>query len=304
MIKYITVASALKMFSLTPQTRWAYRQLGNTVGQRMTMRKGLEEWRMMNAREILELIARLKLFKDGDRILELGTGWVHWEGTVIRLFYDVEITLFDVWDNRQFLAYKRFFHIFEEIMDHELSLTMIQSKHAHRLLQVIADSNSFEEVYKAFGFTYVINSEGSLTQFPDNYFSCIHSCNVFEHIKRETVPGLIKDFARILKPGGYSIQGVDMGDHIAYYDTTVFRKNYICVSNAIWKQFCENEVQYFNRIQRTEWLDYFHKNGFKLVEEHANPIDISKIKIDKDFANLARTDLECLNMVIVHQKPY
>jgi ubiquinone/menaquinone biosynthesis C-methylase UbiE len=303
MIKYLAVASAFKIFSVNSKTRWAYRQLGNTLGQRGLLRKELHGWQMKWAREILALINKHQLIRDGEEILELGTGWVHWQSTIIRLFFDVKVTLFDVWDNRQFLAYQRTFRRFGEVMDKELGLTTAQSERARRVLDIIRDASSFEEVYQALGFTYVIQEEGSLSQFADRAFSCVYSCNVFEHVKRESVPGMIKGIARVLKPGGYSLQSVDMGDHIAYYDTKVFRKNYLGISNALWKHFYENEVQYFNRIQRAEWLDYFSENGFKLIEEHANPVNLDHIKVHKDFAQLSRTDLECLNMTVIHKKP-
>ncbi len=39
--------------------------------------------------------------KDGDRLLEIGTGWLHWEAIASRLFFDIQATLIDAWDKRQ-----------------------------------------------------------------------------------------------------------------------------------------------------------------------------------------------------------
>ena len=166
MIKYIGTAAALKCFSISPETKWAYRQFANILGQRIRMKRGLERWRMPRAKHILEVIQGHNAIRSGDRLLEIGTGWVHWEATIIRLFYDVEITLFDMWDNRQLEAYKRYFRLFEEVMDRELGLDAARSDRAHRLLQVIAKANSFEEIYSAFGFRYVIlTRRGRLSNF-------------------------------------------------------------------------------------------------------------------------------------------
>src|SRR3974377_1863310 len=165
MIRYLGTAATLKFFSISPQTKWVYRQLGNTLGQRMRMAHGLERWRLPVAKEILEVIERHHAVQSGDRLLEIGTGWVHWEATIIRLFYDVEITLFDMWDNRQLEAYKRYFRLFEEVMDKELGLDAPRSDRAHRLLQVVAKANSFDEIYSVFGFHYVIDPSGTLKQF-------------------------------------------------------------------------------------------------------------------------------------------
>jgi hypothetical protein len=53
---------------------------------------------------------------NGDRVLEIGTRWVHWECIVLRLFYDAEATLFGVGDNRQLEVIKRYFGQFERLI--------------------------------------------------------------------------------------------------------------------------------------------------------------------------------------------
>ena len=303
MLKYLVTAAALKFFSLTPQTKWAYRQLGNTLGQRARIRHGLDETRLRRAKDILELCERCQAVRNGDRLLEIGTGWMHWESTIIRLFYDVEITLFDVWDNRQLEAYKRYFAQLEEVIDEGLDLDAARSERAHKVLQVIAKANSFDEIYRALGFRYVVNPNGTLEQFQDQFFSLIFSCNVLEHINRAILPGFIQDFYRILKPGGHSIQIIDPGDHLAYYDRRVSRKNYLRYSDKVWRRYFENDVQYFNRVQRPEWLALFRKAGLELLEEEVRHTDISSIKVDESYTGLDKKDLECVVLTLIHVRP-
>src|ERR1700694_855372 len=106
MIKYVMTAAVLKLFSATPQTRQGYRLLGNTLGQRRRIRAGLDRKYVERVKRLLQWCEQYKAINEGDQMLEIGTGWLHWESTIIRLFYDVEITLLDVWDNRQLHAYK------------------------------------------------------------------------------------------------------------------------------------------------------------------------------------------------------
>lgn len=57
MIKYVMMAAALKFFSLTPQTKQLYRQLGNTPGQRRRIKHGLVDAGYPNlSRQDLECI--------------------------------------------------------------------------------------------------------------------------------------------------------------------------------------------------------------------------------------------------------
>jgi cyclopropane fatty-acyl-phospholipid synthase-like methyltransferase len=303
MIAYLAAATALKFFSISPITKRAYRELGNAIGQRARLKRGLATWRLGSAAEILEIIERRRVIEAGDKLLEIGTGWVHWEATIIRLFYDVEITLFDIWDNRQLEAYKRFFSLFEEVMDKELGLDSVRSGRAHKLLQIIARANSFDDIYSALGFRYVIDPNGSLRQFEDESFSAIISCAVFEHIQRALLPEVIKNIHRLLQPGGYSIHGIDLGDHLSYYDPSASYKNYLRYSDNVWRYFFQNDVQYFNRVQRPEWLELFSKAGFDLVDEIAASTDIGSMKIATNYENLERSDLQCSGLKLIHKRP-
>ncbi len=38
-------------------------------------------------------------------------------------------------------------------------------------------------------------------------------------------------------------------------------------AEKVWKRYFENDVQYFNRVQRPEWLEMFQQAGFEMVEE-------------------------------------
>jgi SAM-dependent methyltransferase len=302
MFRYLAVAAALKFFSLSPQTKRAYRRLGNTLGQRIRAARSLQRWYLLNAKEVLEVVERHHAIRNGERILEIGTGWAHWEATIIRLFYDVEITLFDTWDNRQLEAYKRYFGLFEEVIDKELALDVARSARVHKLLQVIAKARSFDEIYIAFDFRYVVDPNGSLKELQSEAFSAIFSYNVFEHIHRSILPEFIQDLHRLLKPGGYSIQSINLGDHLSYYDASVSPKNYLRYSDQVWRRFFENDVQYINRVQRPEWLELFRKAGLELVEEIAVSTDIDSINVHKTYENLEKSDLQCFNLVLIHKR--
>ncbi len=304
MVKYIMTAATLKMFSISSQTRWVYRQLGNTLGQRRRIQRGLGRPRLVRAKKILELCKRHHAIQHGDRLLEVGTGWVHWESTIIRLFYDVEITLFDVWDNRHLEAYKHHLWQLEQIVDSELDMNPVQQERVHGLLRAISKANSFDDIYKLLGFSYVINPSGTLKQFQNESFALIFSCNVLEHVDRDILPEFTQDFHRLLKPGGYSIHQIDPGDHLAYYDKSVSLKNYLRYSDNVWRRYFENQVQYFNRVQRPEWLALFQKAGFETIEEESVSVDIGTMKIDKSYEGLEKQDLQCISLNVVHKKSH
>ncbi len=302
MIKYVMTAAALKFFSLTPQTKHMYRQLGNTLGQRRRIMHGLDRDEIDRAKRMLAWCEKYQIAQPGNRLLEIGTGWIHWDATVIRLFYDVSITLFDIWDNRQLAAYKRSLAAFDALVEKEFLLDEAQCERVHGLLQAILKAPSFDEIYNLLGFEYVVDPSGVLKLFQNDAFDALFSCNVLEHVDRTILPEFVRDFHRTLKPGGYSIHQIDPGDHLAYYDPGVSFKNYLRYSDRVWRSFFENEVQYFNRVQSSEWLQLFREAGFTLVDEELISVDISNLKIDDEYQNLSQLDLACIGMRVIHRK--
>lgn len=302
-IKYALAAVTLKLFSIS---RRLYRFWGNIVGERKRVRAGLPEHYPNRAKRFLTWCEEHQAVRDGDRVLEIGTGWIHWESIVLRLFYDVEATLFDVWDNRQLEALKRYSEQFEGLICKEMELDETQKQHIHRLIEMILKADSFDDLYQSLGFQYVIAERGTLDLFPCELFNLVYSYSVLQHVRRAIVPKLIQDCYRVLKPGGFSIHFVDLGDHLVHFAgiRNMCEKNYLRYSNEIWRRYFESRVRYFNRIQRPEWLNLFHTAGLELVKEERRSCNIDAIKVARIYEHLERHDLECRTLVMVHRKPH
>ncbi|MCW5893955.1 MAG: methyltransferase domain-containing protein, partial [Bacteroidetes bacterium] len=227
----------------------------------------------------------------------------HWESTILRLFYDVEVYLFDVWDNRQFPAFHQYFKEFSDIVDQTIPMTDVEKVRVHGLLDKVLQATTFEEAYMLLGHKYVLSPTGSLEQFPDGYFDLIFSCSVLEHVEKQIIPEFMKGCHRVLNPRGLAIHLVDLGDHLTLYDSTMpYNKNYLRYSNTVWRLCFQNDVQYFNRIQRPEWLKYFADSGFKLVEENSERIELNGLKVSQSFAEFNHDDLSCLTLKLVYSK--
>src|SRR5437763_221401 len=106
MVKYCLTAMALKGFSYSPLTRRIYRRLGNNIGGKKRATSPMPSYYIDRINRMLRISRRFGLPKAGTRLIELGTGWCHWEALTTRLFFDVQATLYDVWDNRQISALK------------------------------------------------------------------------------------------------------------------------------------------------------------------------------------------------------
>jgi predicted SAM-dependent methyltransferase len=200
---------------------------------------------------------------------------------------------------------KHYFKQFAEIIDNEMEIDPIQSKRIHDLLGSISGPGieTFDHLYDLLGFRYVVNPQGTLDQFNDASFDLIVSSGVLEHVVKNALPDLFKDFFRLLKPGGFSIHHIVIADHLAMHDPSVSRKNYLKYPDRVWKRCFENQIQYFNRVQRPEWLCLFDSAGLELVEEFPWTEGIGPIKVDQQYIDLTQKDLECTVLKLVHQKP-
>jgi SAM-dependent methyltransferase len=242
---------------------------------------------------MLRLQKQNHIVNDGDRIIELGTGWLHWEALTLRLFYDVNAVLFDVWDNRQLGGLKNYLRQLGPVLNEGFGMSSAEVRRAQLLIDEILKVESFDELYELLGFEYVVESSGSLRQFQSNSFQLVVSGGVLEHVKREALSTLIGETQRILKPGGWAVHSIDTADHLEHYDRTVSPKKYLSFSEEIWKRLFENQVQYINRTQRGEWLEMFKANGFELIEEEARRVDISSLRLADRYVQMDKGDLEC-----------
>ncbi len=303
MIKYWLTAASLKFFSATSQTRRLYRLLGNTVGSRSRRRQGLTAEYAGRVGTFLDFCAKYHPLRPGDQLLEVGTGWMHWESTILRLFHDVRITLFDVWDNRQFDAYIAICRQLPPVIDGLTQLPEARRQKAQQTLQEILRTRSFDELYELLGFRYLLNSAGLPEELDDNSFDMVFSWNVLEHVHRSVLPQLLSKCCRVLRPGGHSIHKIDLSDHLSHYDPSMSMKNYLRYSDQTWRRFFENDVQYFNRVQPLEWSQLFREAGFEQILEEPVTEDVGSPKLSSDFVDLSDEDRDCVWLHMVHRNP-
>lgn len=296
MVRYILAALALKAFSTNNATRTIYRRIGNTLGERRRTNANIDSY-LRRGKLFLDLCTRYDAVIDGDKLLEIGTGWFHWYSIYLRLFCDVSITMFDILDNRQFGAMKTCFSKLKE----SIGTTAPNHNKLTEDIERIIAVNDFQELYSLFGLEYVIEKTGSLRKFQDNSFNCIFSFHVLEHVNR--VEEMIGDMYRILKPGGYSIHQIGIDDHLSHYDKKESPKNYLRYSDTTWKLFFDNDVQYHNRIQMSDWLSLFKKQGFLRMEETHQSCNIDSLSINPKYLHYAKEDLACTNLTIVNKRP-
>ena len=300
MIKYYVLIPAFyKLFSFTSVTRRLYRFMGNTLGDKRKKRLGLRQNYIDQGRNLLLLIDQHCWPNSNSVMLEIGTGWLHWYATFIRLFHNNKIHIYDIRDNRQFNSFVHFYSLLKE----RLTDAELDRNDARYLLENIPKIKTVQDFYELTGLEYTVDEQGELRVFADNKFDIIFSCAVFEHINKSQIEDFFKQMHKILKPGGFSVQIIDIGDHyhyLAHENTHI--KQYLSFSNKTWKRYFDNQLFYINRLQASEWLDLFEKAGFELVHKKILTSELDNLKVHDDFKYYSIEDQKCHQLVVVHRK--
>jgi SAM-dependent methyltransferase len=304
MFKYVAVSTAAKAFSLNSATKVAYRRLGNVALERMRVAGGLDPKYTQRAVRLIDYCDDSAILSPGDAVLELGTGWLHWEATVLRLFNDVRVTLYDVTDNRLLGAYKSWVGQLRDQIDVLFAHLPAERRDVARELAGIAMAvESFEELYARMGFEYVLDPTGMLAGVPRGAFQLVVSSDVMEHVAEQTLADYLVDMRDCLRPGGWSIHQIDIVDHYHYFDPKTSPKNYYRYEESTWRRWFDSDVQYFNRVQRPTWLALFSGAGFELVEESSVSEPLAPVRLAARFRDLAAEDRDCMQLITVHRQP-
>lgn len=302
MLAYSAIALAAKMFSATPFTKKVYRRLGNKVLSGLRLREGLPQRYIDRLFYFVGTANKYDAVGERSRLLEIGTGWVHWESLCYRLFSDAEVVLFDVVDNRLFQVLKRYSAQLALALEADPRFDTVDRARARRIIEIVQRAGSFEELYRTLSLIYVLEPSGTLQPFSDNSFDLAYSCDVLEHIPRDQISPYLRELYRVLKPGGYSIHQIDIADHLAYFDQGANAKNYLRYTDAAWELLFESDVQYVNRLQRSQWLRLFDEAGFCLVEEAPEFCDLDGVSVAPQYQLFPESDLRCRLIRVVHQK--
>lgn len=96
------------------------------------------------------------------------------------------------------------------------------------------------------------------TGLPAASADCVFTNSVLEHMP--DLDALMRECARITRPGGYGVHGVDFRDHRHYADANVHTLQFLCEGQG------EAMVSGCNRLRRHEVIAACERNGFDVVE--------------------------------------
>lgn len=299
MLRYRLAAKFLRLASHNAHTTRLYRLIANAIGSHRRSHGKMPSYYASNIRWTLKTLPQSS---ETLNILEIGTGWMHWESVCLALFFPSKGTLFDVWDNRQIAALKNYLKQFQLVYHQWPELSRDQKERADDYILKIQSLNTFDQLYTLLNFNYVVEPTGELRSIPSNSHNIIVSARVLEHIPKDYCQDLASECYRILTPRGSSIHSISIGDHLYQYDLSTSPKQYLTFSSETWQTRYENKIQYINRIQKSQWLQLFENAGFRLESATSSTVTIDGLSIAPEYKHLSMDDLQTDTLKIHHVK--
>lgn len=142
------------------------------------------------------------------------------------------------------------------------------------------------------------------TGFKKDFFDLICSNNTYEHIYPEILKSIIKEFQRIVKPGGINSHFIDMSDHFAHLDQSITIYNYLRYSEKQWKRI-DNSVQPQNRLRLSDYKKMYDNLDITILAEEHRPgsmEDLKIVKLARPFAEYNPDDVVISHAHLVSSK--
>ncbi len=212
--------------------------------------------------------------------LELGTGW--YPVVPIAMFLSgaekiITVDISPLTDKEKVLTTVKMFIEYRKQQQLPAELLINEARFA-LLSDLVTDhsGSDLKQILEKLRITY-LNTDARHLPFPDGYFQLIHSNNTFEHIYEPILAGILKEFKRLLAPGGVMSHFIDMSDHFAHADAGITIYNYLKYSENQWKKI-DNDVQPQNRMRICQYRTLYKKLSLPIVDENLRPGDITALK--------------------------
>ena len=142
----------------------------------------------------------------------------------------------------------------------------------------------FETLARTLHIEYLIQDARHLP-LPDGSIDLVHSNNTFEHIYPDILIDLLREFKRVVRPGGVQSHFIDLSDHFAHFDTSITIYHFLRFSPAAWR-WIDNSIQPLNRLRITDYRRLYREAGIAVDKEVLRPGNVEELRkgsVDASF---------------------
>jgi SAM-dependent methyltransferase len=223
---------------------------------------------------LIEMIGRDRI--RGAVVLELGSGW---QPLIPLLFKEAGAAKVIMTDDKALMDGAYF--------DRAKAL-LVKQGHAVRA--------EFSE------FDYLAPCDWS--EIADASVDVIWSRACLEHIPPGILRKILRQFRRILKPGGVMAHIVDNSDHWEHKDKSISRVNFLKFGDLTWNAINFHPLFYQNRLRHSDYLTMLQNMGFDVTSQESEiceraRVALGDLSLDRRFRGYQRDDLAAITSRIV-----
>lgn len=279
--------------------RLVRRLLPETIAQRFLSRRGVSSRKVYEGTTRKYLTAIQKVGLDslfGEQasltILEAGTGLYNPAAAPLLLSGVARLILLE-----PFLGKNPDYARFRARFDDLLSFAREDSSYPLAIKDAwprVSDSNLPEGVELTANFW-------EDTGLPSASIDGVFSSSVLEHLREPA--SILRECGRVVRPGGFMINTVDMRDHFFRYPLEMLK-----FSKAGWEQLttAKGGSGYQNRWRVGRWLDALTRHGFDTtvipIHESEELAASEKPYLDEEFRDLPLNELSLLAATLVSRR--
>ncbi|HVP22025.1 MAG TPA: class I SAM-dependent methyltransferase [Anaerolineaceae bacterium] len=282
------------------------------LGQRYfgEYRKFQIETRLKFAFEMVDCLADNCENLAGKTAVEIGTGWA----SILPLFFWLYgLERCHTYDARRLLSpdfVKQSAQQLAECCSQDWPL-ITQWKHRNEYLEqerlprldgLATSGASAEAILKACHIDYHAPADASKTGLPDRSVDLVFSNLVLGEIPLAGLDAIFSEAYRILRPEGWMLHVIDLGDQFADQSHGVSSINFLQYSEKQFSKY-NSALNYQNRLRAPAYSQLLDRHGFQIHawRTRVDPFALSqlaKLKIHPDFAGY-KPQILCTNAVTV-----
>ncbi len=229
-------------------------------------------------------------------IIELGTGWFPIIPLMMYLTKTGKVVSLDI---QSWLSKKNQIEAISKIIEWRGNgkldglFDLIDESRWLKIVEIKENPYDFteEKINEIIGFKpLLIDARNSNLEDKSVDFIC--SNNTFEHIYKEVLMGILREFKRIIKPEGVMSHFIDMSDHFAHSDPSITIYNFLKYSEKQWR-LIDNKIQPQNRMRFEGFKNMYNALNIPVTELSFRKGDLSaleSVKVHKEISSQFSTE--------------
>lgn len=267
---------------------------------------GLKDAPIYGLRTALTMVWLLEQFNypvQGQRIVELGTGW---DGSAALTLLALGAARVESFDSRRHLDPKlksKALRLLAERRDYRETDELPFAPDYERLIDQCR-----AEAAETGTFVYHAPADAQATGLPADSVDLYYSLAVLEHVPVAELQGILAESFRILRPGGFCYHYVQPRMHAADMDSFATDVEFLGLSDFWWNALFANPISYENRLRACDYEALLKSAGFRILQSWRT-VDtkslqaLPRLKLDAKFAGFSPEELATSYFWVIAQKP-